>query len=98
MHRHNFSAIAAMCAALTALLLAGCFGAGGEAPATVAPSVAATISLRGVCPRVKVYTPAELAALGDAIDRLESSSPIIPAMADYKRMRDQGRACALSAK
>lgn len=49
----------------------------------------------GHCVKVKDLSPAEQSALGGAISQLPANSPIITAMGDYKRMRDESRVCSL---
>lgn len=97
MHRHNLRCLHVMASSLLALALAGCLGAGQDRPQTDAPPAPA-IHLSGLCLEVKQYSPAELAALADAVEHLPAKSPIIPAMGDYKRMRDESRACQAAAK
>lgn len=45
------------------------------------------------CVPLREYTLEQQGALADAVDALPESSPLIPAMLDYSRMRDQARAC-----
>lgn len=47
----------------------------------------------GSCVTVKELSPADQAALAAAVGSLPSDSPLIQAMGDYKRMRDESRVC-----
>ncbi|HUO22684.1 MAG TPA: hypothetical protein VMU59_09240 [Caulobacteraceae bacterium] len=71
--------IAAMAAAATTALLAGC---------TTLPVAVAE------CPAIKTYTPAQDAALADALAALPDGSPLAGAMIDYGQLRAEARACA----
>lgn len=90
MHRHNLAVLRFMLCGLLGLAGAGCFPK--DRIEDVSPGVH-TVDLSGTCLTVKEYAPGELASLGDAIAQLPNDSPIISAMGDYKRMRDQSRAC-----
>jgi uncharacterized lipoprotein YajG len=50
------------------------------------------------CVTIKPMTPQEQSALAGAVSSLPADSPIITAMGDYKRMRDESRVCALIAR
>lgn len=97
--RHNLRVLASMACVAGFLAVASCakdedLAASLAALPQPAPTVAAKpIDLKAVCEKVKDYSPAEIKALADAVIRLDKNSPIIPAMGDYKRMRDEARAC-----
>lgn len=84
-----------------ALALAGCASNEQIIPATALPAVTKPVTqavdLRPMCITVKDYSAAAQADLLAAIEALPKSSPIIPAFGDYKRMRDEARACANAA-
>lgn len=50
------------------------------------------------CVTVKTLTKQEQASLADAVSQLPPDSPIITAMGDYKRMRDESRVCQMIAR
>lgn len=50
------------------------------------------------CVVVKEMTPREQSALADALGKISTDSPIVTAMGDYKRMRDEARVCQLIAQ
>lgn len=89
MHRHNLSVLRLMFLGLVALAVVGCMPK--DAIETTAPprALAPTVKLSGLCLEVK----AAPAGLDEALAPIPADSPIIAAMADYKRMRDQSRAC-----
>lgn len=98
LHRHNLRMLAAAAIVITSAGLAGCFATAAP-PAPVAsapPRPLKPVDIKPICITVKTYTPAEEQALGAAISALDENNPIIPAMGDYHRMREQARACAAS--
>ena len=94
-----------MTMAIAAMALAGCVPKDQiqtvpEAPPPV-PATKPTvkmIDLTKLCVIVKTYTPAEEKALADAVSALPATNPVITAMGDYRRMREDGRACIAKAK
>lgn len=76
------------------LLLFGCTGPNIPAP-PAAPNAIAPVDVAKVCGQVKDI---DQAALASAIAALPADSPIIAAMGDYKRMRDEARACQRAAQ
>lgn len=75
------------------LALAGCEARDSQILAAPMPRIQ-QLDLGRVCGSVKTYTVQELQALAIAIQALPDDSPIIPAIGDYKRMREEARACA----
>src|ERR1700744_6028952 len=67
-------------------------------PAQLTKPATQKVDLKPICGTVKPYTPAAQTDLATAIAALPAGSPIIPAMGDYKRMRDEARACATAAQ
>ena len=53
----------------------------------------APISDRTICPQIASYSQAEMLALSAEMDRLPPGSALGQAMVDYRRLRDQIRAC-----
>lgn len=83
---------------LAAIALAGCaFDRDPEIRGESAPIEVHQVDLRPMCGTVKDYSPADQVVLAKAIDALPGDSPIIPVIGDYKRMRDEARACQSSA-
>lgn len=75
-----------------ALMLAACL----DLPSPpAAPGAIAAVDVGKVCGQIKDI---DQSALASAIAALPADSPIIAAMGDYKRMRDEARACAAAAK
>jgi hypothetical protein len=71
-------------AILACLLLCGC--ATQQAPKPVAVTTT-------VCVPLKTWTPAQEAAMADALQALEPANPLVGAMTDYGAMRAADRAC-----
>jgi hypothetical protein len=90
----------ALAAALALFGATGCLGTG----AAVSPPVAVVttpapkvevkpLDVKPICGTVRVYSPAEEKYLAEAVTALPKNSPIIPALGDYRRMREEARAC-----
>lgn len=75
------------------LALLGCAPVPAPEAVPVRRPVPTAVSVSPLCERVKVYSDAESKALADAVIKLDASSIIITALADYARMRAEADAC-----
>lgn len=73
------------------VILAGCEHNAQPLPSPPPPPPVVTV--KAVCPSVKVYSAADQAALAAAVAALPATSPLVGAMVDYKNLRDRLRAC-----
>lgn len=80
-------------------MFAGCAGQGPEVSTAQPISITtAPVDLRPMCGTVKTYTDQQMTDLAAAIGALPDNSPIPPAFGDYRRMRDEARACAKASR
>lgn len=99
-HHHNVSVLKPAVAALLALAVSGCLGRGEEiatAPPPVSQPKVTSVDLRPMCGTLKNWTAEEMTAVADALAALPASNPIFPFIGDYRRMRDEARACQKAA-
>lgn len=95
-HRHNLRVLALAAVAMASIGLQGCFGNASDLPP--APSLSIKpVDLKPICGQVKIYSPAESAALAAALEHLDPHNPLVAAIGDYRRMREEARACQASA-
>ena len=100
MHRHNLDILRIMCAGLLALTVAGCFPKDQiEALPPPPRPIVKPVDVSGLCLEVKDYNQKQpdgttfAQKLAAALAPIPADSPIMAAMADLERMRDQSRAC-----
>lgn len=74
-----------------ACILAGC--GHDPQPLPSPPPPPPVVTVKAVCPSVKIYSAADQAALAGALAALPPTSPLVGAMVDYKNLRDRLRAC-----
>ncbi len=94
-HRHNLRMLAAAALVLTGTALAGCFITAAPPPPATSGALQPLpkLDVKPICGTVKEYSAAEEKALADAVATLDEKSPIVAALGDYRRMREQARAC-----